>query len=102
MVHSQCGTDSQARKNKDDLFKTKKGESIYPHEWKRKMPYNFTGCLAHMDITFSVESLNILRITGHLEHDSSCQKQEMQRLPPVPLHSHVWKISLEQLDRGAS
>ena len=95
MVHSQCGTDSQARKVKDDLYKTKKGESIYPHEWKRKMPYDFTGCLAHMDITFSVESLNILGITGHLQ-------QEMQCLPPVPLHSHVWKIALEQLDRRAS
>ncbi|KIJ30849.1 hypothetical protein M422DRAFT_267561 [Sphaerobolus stellatus SS14] len=35
-------------------------------------------------------------------HDKACDKQEMQCLPPIPLHSHVWKIALKQINEGAS
>ncbi|KIJ36909.1 hypothetical protein M422DRAFT_260533 [Sphaerobolus stellatus SS14] len=98
----QCGSDSKARKAKDDARKAKTGGTIYPHEWKRKMPYDFTSCLAHLDITFSIESLQIIRITGIREHDPSCEKQEMQRLPPVPLHPDVWQVAIQQLNNGAT
>ncbi|KIJ24411.1 hypothetical protein M422DRAFT_274829 [Sphaerobolus stellatus SS14] len=101
-IISHCGTDSQARKAKDDRQKLKQGQSIYPEAWKRKMPYNYTGCLAHLDITFICSSLRVLRITGVLEHDPACEKQEMQRYPPVPLHWHVWQCAIEQLNNGAS
>ena len=37
-------------KNKQRL--ESKGEGPSEKEWKRKTPYDFTGCLAHMDLTF--------------------------------------------------
>ncbi|KIJ47382.1 hypothetical protein M422DRAFT_248771 [Sphaerobolus stellatus SS14] len=102
LLQCLCGSDSQARKVKEDAIKLKKGQTVYPHEWRRKMPYNFTGCLAHIDITFNRQSLSIIRITGILNHDLNCESQEMQRLPPVPLHPHVWRCAIEHLNKGAS
>ena len=68
----------------------------------RKAPYDFTGCLAHLDLTYSIDSFIILRIVGILEHNSDCEKQEMQHLPAVPLHSHVWQIALQQINNGTT
>jgi hypothetical protein len=65
------------------------------------MPYDFTGCLAHIDLTYRFESRQIIRVTGLLEHNSKCQSIYMQRLPPIPLHDHVWQVALQQLNDGA-
>jgi hypothetical protein len=65
------------------------------------MPYDFTGCLAHIDITFDKKSLKILRLTGVLDHNEACTSQNMIRLPSIPLHDHVWAVALEQLNEGA-
>ncbi|HEV7738663.1 MAG TPA: hypothetical protein VGO47_14980 [Chlamydiales bacterium] len=65
------------------------------------MPYNFTGCLAHIDLTYEMLTSSILRITGVLEHNSECNEQTMQRLPAIPIHPHVWEIALRQLGDGA-
>lgn len=65
------------------------------------MAYDFTGCLAHIDITYLIPSSIILRITGILDHNAACEKQGMQRLPPIPLHPHVWHTALKQLSSGA-
>ena len=98
---SQCGSSSEARKSKDDTEKTKQGLKVNTIPWSRKMPYDFTGCLAHIDITYQFNTDCIIRITGILEHGVACEKQEMQRLPPVPLHPHVWQIALKQIQEGA-
>jgi len=48
------------------------------------MPYDFKGCLAHMDITYNATTFDILRIKGLLQHNEECCSQFMQKLPPVP------------------
>lgn len=98
---SQCGSSSEARKYKDDAKKIKQGLKVNAIPWSHKMPYNFTGCLAHIDITYYINTDCIIRITGILEHGVACEKQEMQQLPPVPLHPHVWQIALKQIQGGA-
>ncbi|KIJ41799.1 hypothetical protein M422DRAFT_255113 [Sphaerobolus stellatus SS14] len=102
LLQCQCGSSSEARKARDDMKKAKQGLPVNPQNWSRKMPYDFTGCLAHIDVTYSQTSSCILRIAGIIVHDEACDKQEMQRLPPIPLHSHVWKIALKQINEGAS
>ena len=79
-----------------------KGKVPNEKDWKRKTPYDFTGCLAHIDLTFRpAKNYEVLRITGILEHNEMCEKQRMKRLPAIPLHNHVWQIALEQLNAGA-
>ncbi|KIJ43803.1 hypothetical protein M422DRAFT_252706 [Sphaerobolus stellatus SS14] len=91
---------SEARKAIDDAKKAKLGLKMNTHEWSRKMPYDFTGCLAHLDITYT--DTCVIPITGIIEHNAKCKAQEMQCLPPIPLHPHVWKVSLKQVNDGAS
>ncbi|KIJ56017.1 hypothetical protein M422DRAFT_239205 [Sphaerobolus stellatus SS14] len=102
LLQCQCGSSTEARKARDDAQKSKRGEKVNPEDWSRKMPYDFTGCAAHIDITYDQTSSRIIRIVGILEHNKECETQEMQRLPPVPLHPHVWKIAVNQLNDGAS
>jgi len=42
-----------------------------------------------------------IRITGVLTHNKECIERQMRRLPPIPLHGHVWQIALQQLSEGA-
>ncbi|KAH9962505.1 hypothetical protein BGW80DRAFT_1463528 [Lactifluus volemus] len=65
-------------------------------------PYDFTRCLAHADVTYEVSSGWIGWIIGYFEHNFGCQTGIMKRLPPVPLHSHVFEVALEQLEEGAN
>ncbi|KAF8518308.1 hypothetical protein JB92DRAFT_3082453 [Gautieria morchelliformis] len=67
---------------------------------KRWSTVNGSGCLAHIDLTYC--GTEVVRITGILIHNRGCQTQHMTRLPPIPLHDHVWEIALEQLNDGAS
>lgn len=53
------------------------GQRIYEKNWRRKMPYEFTGCLAHIDLTYTSSSLKIIRISGILEHVEACQTKVM-------------------------
>lgn len=100
---SQCGSDSDARKLKEDMKWLKKSEKPYHKDWsKQKIPYDFTGCLTHLDITYTTDSFKILCITGILGHNEACEKQDMQCLPPVPLHRDVWQHAIELLAAGAS
>ncbi|GJJ11762.1 hypothetical protein Clacol_006000 [Clathrus columnatus] len=99
---NQSGMSSVARKAKVDKRKLIHGESVNNDEWKRKMPYDFTGCLAHLDITYTMNKFKILRITGIIKHVEPCKKKLMTRIPPVPLHPHVIQVALEQINQGAS
>jgi hypothetical protein len=67
----------------------------------RRAPYDFTGCLAHANITYNEQSSKILRVIGYLEHNKACQASIMKRTPNIPLHSHVIKVALDQLVDGA-
>lgn len=65
------------------------------------MPYDFTGCLAHVEITERVSDGKVTRIAGHFSHNSKCTNSVLKRLPAVPLHEHVYEVALEQLESGA-
>jgi len=102
LLISQCGSSTTTRKATDDANKLKKGMSTNPTEWKCKAPYDFTGCLAHIHLTYNPSLLIFHRITGIINHNPSCKQQEMKCLPPVPLHPHVWHIALSQINDGAT
>ncbi|KAI0045269.1 hypothetical protein FA95DRAFT_1607832 [Auriscalpium vulgare] len=70
--------------------------------WTRTAPYDFTGCLAHADITFNQDTGHVSRIVGILQHNNACAEAAMKRLPAIPLHRHVIEIALRQLKDGAS
>lgn len=80
----------------------KHGKQPSEKAWSRKAPYDFTGCLAHLDITLSLNDHIIQRITGITNHNLACQDEIMKRLPAIPLHPYIWQIALEQLNAGAS
>ncbi|KIJ22868.1 hypothetical protein M422DRAFT_57039 [Sphaerobolus stellatus SS14] len=97
-----CGSSTEARKACDNAQKSKRGVKVNPEDWLQKMPYDFTGCAAHIDITYDQTSSHIIQIVSILEHNKECETQEMWQLPPVPFHPHVWKIAVNQLKDGAS
>lgn len=72
-------------------------------QWQRQAPYEFTGCLAHADITHTESSGQrvITRILGWFEHNSVCKAAGLVRFPPIPLHDHVYEVALRQLRQGA-
>jgi hypothetical protein len=92
--YSSCGYNTEARQE----AKQKKSHQLTT---TRCAPYDFTGCLAHADVTYEISSGRIGRIIGYFEHNLGCQTGIMKRLPPVPLHPHVFEVALEQLKEGA-
>lgn len=75
--------------------------TLLKEKWKRHAPYNFVGCLAHIDITFQSTDGQVLRVVGYLVHNEACQKARMARNPPIPLHPQVYHLALQQLQAGA-
>ncbi|KAJ7171460.1 hypothetical protein C8R46DRAFT_1162244 [Mycena filopes] len=69
---------------------------------KRRTAVDFTGCLAHAEITFVIETQKILRVRGLLEHNEACKTALMQRIPALPLHPSVYQAALMQLANGVS
>ncbi|KAF8521299.1 hypothetical protein JB92DRAFT_3094470, partial [Gautieria morchelliformis] len=102
LLQCQCGTSTDARKTKDDQQQMAKGLPINEKLWLRKTPYDHTGCLAHLDITYRMSDYHVRRITGVLSHNDSCLVRKMMRLPAIPLHDHVWQVALQQMMGGAS
>ncbi|GJJ10373.1 hypothetical protein Clacol_004599 [Clathrus columnatus] len=102
LMQCQCGSSTTARQEKSNVKKKASGLEISPKKWTRKTPYDFTGCLAHLDITFVLKDSVVQRIMGIIEYNEACIAQDMKRFPAVPLHPHVWQIALEQLNEGAS
>ncbi len=70
-------------------------------QWQRKAAYDFTGCLAHVDVTYNDTESLILRIVGYLQHNEACLQATMKRFPSIPLHEHVYEVALRQLRHGA-
>ena len=69
--------------------------------WSRRAPFDFTGCIAHVEIVERTRDGEITRIVGILEHNTGCQSTTLKRLPAIPLHEHVYEVALEQLEDGA-
>ncbi|KAK4703451.1 hypothetical protein P7C70_g2768, partial [Phenoliferia sp. Uapishka_3] len=89
-----CGTFSGARKSR------KEGNTFVSID-DRTSGYDYTGCLAHADITFRESDHAILRISGILSHNKACIDAVLVRRPAVPLHPHVYEVALAQLAEGA-
>jgi hypothetical protein len=101
---SSSGYDTTSR-NATELKKPSARVSSKPtsrHDaWVRRNPYDFTGCLAHAELTERASDGAVSTVVGYFIHNESCQQSVMKRLPPVPLHPHVYEIALAQLEGGA-
>ncbi|KAF5309298.1 hypothetical protein D9611_015003 [Ephemerocybe angulata] len=86
-----CGIDPGARSTK------KSGELQ-----DRRIPFAFTGCLAHAEFTERESTGAISRISGYWTHNDGCLKADMDRLPNIPLHPDVYRVALQQLTDGAN
>jgi hypothetical protein len=65
------------------------------------VPFDFTACLAHVEIIERTSNGEISRVTGNFTHNEACQSAILKRLPAVPLHEHVYEVALDQLESGA-
>ncbi|THH12616.1 hypothetical protein EW146_g7525 [Bondarzewia mesenterica] len=100
LVQCTCGYNTEARQKVHE--KRTKSNTHDARLWSRSAPYDFTGCLAHADITYHESTGMIRRIVGYLEHNEGCHSAVMTRMPPIPLHQHVVEVALNQLTNGAS
>ena len=71
-------------------------------DWRRHAAYDFTGCLAHADVTYidKPETRIVIRVFGCFDHNDDCQKSHLVRYPPIPIHEHVIEVALRQLRLG--
>ncbi|KAI0039609.1 hypothetical protein FA95DRAFT_1612439 [Auriscalpium vulgare] len=69
---------------------------------KRHSPLDFTGCLAHVEVTYGCDSRKVLRVRGFFVHNAACEEATLTRLPTNPVHPAVFKATLEQLRQGAT
>ena|ERR1700733_5459632 len=97
---SSCGYDVNAQQARDSNKLIQNG-TVRKAELMRKVPYAYTGCLAHVEIIERVSNGEITRICGVLEHNQGCCKAMLEQLSAIPLHDHVYEVALEQLDNGA-
>ncbi|KAH7879995.1 uncharacterized protein C8R40DRAFT_1066132 [Lentinula edodes] len=93
LFQCSCGYHVKACQERE----AKKGLNCQTENWERCVPYPFTGCLAHLEVMERVGDGVITRIAGAPEHNSSCQTAVLERIPPVPLHDHVYEVALAQL-----
>lgn len=99
---SICGYDHNERQKHTERHVNNSTKHIKQKDkWTRRVAYNFTECLAHVEITEDISTGRILRIAGIVEHNRACQESTMTRIPYIPLHSHVYEVALQQLHAGA-
>lgn len=84
-ICSQCGYDHSAA-----------------HTKTRQTAVSFTGCLAHIEVTFYGQSSTVLRIRGFLEHNDACCEAGLTREPTRPLHHSVLETAVTQHKDGCS
>ena len=68
----------------------------------RQNAVDFTGCLAHVEVTYLCVTQKIIRIRGYFDHNEGCKTAVITRFPAVPLHPAVYEIALQQLKDGAT
>lgn len=66
----------------------------------RQTPVKFTSCLAYAEITFVIETQQILRLRGYFEHNTECKAALLFRIPRLPLHPRVHELALIALMQG--
>ncbi|KAH7870309.1 uncharacterized protein C8R40DRAFT_1175790 [Lentinula edodes] len=98
LFQCSCGYHVQARQQQE----ANKGVNRKKEDWERRVPYPFTACPAHIEITERLSDGAISRIAGINKHNAHCQVAVLERIPPIPLHDHVYEVALEQLRNGAS
>ena len=94
---SACGYDPNARRERDKM----KRDPVPTKDRERRVPFDFTACLAHVEITELQSNGHISRIAGYVVHNEDCKSSFLKRLPAVPLHDHVYEVALDQLEKGA-
>lgn len=97
-LSSACGYYPKARRERD---KKTKGDPVPTKDIERRVPFDFTACLAYVEITELQSNGQISRIAGYLVHNEGCKNSLLKRLPAVPLHDHVYELALDQLEKGA-
>ncbi|KAJ7598502.1 hypothetical protein C8J56DRAFT_881128 [Mycena floridula] len=60
----------------------------------------FTGCLAHAEITYVVDTQQILRIRGYFKHNQECIDSVLSHIPRQRLHPSLFELTLTQLANG--
>jgi hypothetical protein len=102
----ECSYSGKSLKKNDDIPLTHHSDCGYDHRVagtsKRHTAVDFTGCLAHAEITHLVATQQILRIRGYFEHNDGCKEALLARIPALPLHPKVFQIAILQLADGAS
>lgn len=63
---------------------------------------NFTGCLAHVEVTYQAQSNNVLCIQGYFKHNEGCQLAGIAWEPAHPLHPSVISTAVAQITEKAS
>ena len=94
---SACGYDTAARRE----LEKKKQLSLSKKSLQRHIPFAFTACLAHVEITELESNGEISKVGGYFVHNPQCQETVLGRLPAIPLHEHVYEVALQQLEDGA-
>jgi hypothetical protein len=64
--------------------------------------FDFTGCTAHAEVTYSTQSRKILHVQGQMDHNQGCQDAMMKWFPKNPLHLIVFEWALKQLKMGSA
>lgn len=100
-----CGYDTTSRQKGKKLREKEHPDTVKQaglKNWERRAAYDFTGCLAHADITFVKSDPPIItRILGYFIHNNKCIDAKLRRFPSIPLHPHVREVALRQMRRGA-
>lgn len=65
----------------------------------RISPFDYTGCLAHVDLIVREADYAVMKFAGLLHHHEPCRHVVLRRLPAVPLHPHVYEVALLQLSK---
>ena len=101
LFNSVCGYSTLSRQEKSRQHETSQSTQKQ-HDWRRHAAYDFTGCLAHADVTYLDRSENriTIRILGCFDHNKDCQMSRLVRYPPIPIHEHVVEVALRQLRLG--
>ena len=87
-LQSPCRYNEQAQQEWDNTRSTITHEKTKPClQWN---PYDFTGCLAHVEVTETVGSSDTTCIVGYFIHNKACKQAVLKHLP-------VYEVVLAQL-----
>ena len=60
----------------------------------------FTGCLAHVEVTYLTQTHCVVMIRGHLNHNQACQYATFTEKIKMLLHPDVFQHTLQQMKAG--